>query len=97
MATPKRNAMLHDEARKKIQTTQLIKRLSANALGQIDPELSSGQIKSIEILLRKSIPDLAAVTLSGDSENPIAVEDVTDTRELARRVALLLTRAEKTR
>lgn len=61
---------INDEVRKRIQTSQLINRLQANALGEIDPELSTGQIKSIETLLRKTIPDLQAITISGDDEAP---------------------------
>lgn len=58
-----------DDVRKKIQASQLVNRLENHAFGQI--ELSASQIKAIEILLRKSIPDLSAVTLSGDAENPL--------------------------
>jgi hypothetical protein len=63
MAKTKRNAMLIEEARSKIQTTQLINRLQNHALGKID--LSPTQVRSVEILLKKKIPDLQAVTLAG--------------------------------
>lgn len=53
-----------DEIRAKIQTSQLINRLTAHALGQI--ELNPAQVRSIEILLKKSIPDLSAVEMSGE-------------------------------
>jgi hypothetical protein len=66
-----------DQIRSAIQTTQLIKRLQGFALGETetrgkkgeDPkpiELDSNRIKAIEILLRKSIPDLKAVEHSGE-------------------------------
>ncbi|TAL08055.1 MAG: hypothetical protein EPO02_13770 [Nitrospirae bacterium] len=71
MAATKRNAMLIDEAREKIKTTQLVNRLQDHALGEI--EMSATQVRSVEILLKKRIPDLAAVTLSGDAENPVEV------------------------
>jgi|SRR5215831_3561985 len=45
-------------AREKIRAFQLVKRLQENALGLIEPELTRGQIRSIEILLRKCLPDL---------------------------------------
>ena len=61
-----------DEVRAKIQASQLINRLTAHAFGEID--LSPSQIKAIEILLKKSIPDLQAVELSGDAENPVALK-----------------------
>lgn len=35
--------------------------------------VSQTQLKAIEILLRKSLPDLSNVTLSGDKENPVGV------------------------
>lgn len=52
-----------DEVRHKIQTSQLINRLQGHALKGVD--LSQTQIKAIEILLRKNLPDLAAVDISG--------------------------------
>lgn len=38
--------------------------------------LDAPRLKAIEILLRKSLPDLSAVTLSGDADNPIKTEEV---------------------
>lgn len=58
-----------DEVREKIQTSQLINRLEKHALE--DLELSATQIKAIEILLRKNLPDLSQVELTGDSEQPV--------------------------
>lgn len=54
-----------DEVRQKIQTSQLINRLNSHAIG--DVELSPTQVKAIEILLRKTMPDLSSVdsTVSG--------------------------------
>lgn len=65
----------HDEqTRLKIQTSQLINRLQQNAMGEV--ELSQGQIRSIEILLKKTIPDLQAIQHSGDEDKPIRHEFV---------------------
>ncbi len=61
-----------DEVRAKIRASQLINRLTDHAFGQID--LKPSQIKAIEILLKKSIPDLQAVELSGDAENPVSLK-----------------------
>jgi hypothetical protein len=58
-----------DEIRAKIQSSQLVNRLTDHALGGV--ELSATQIRAIEILLKKSIPDLSAVEVSGDEENPL--------------------------
>jgi hypothetical protein len=58
----------HDETtREKIRTSQLLNRLHAYALSEADPQtgepvkLESGQVKAIEVLLRKALPDLQSV------------------------------------
>jgi len=59
-----------DDVRRKIQVSQLINVLQNHALtgeGTIEPT----RMKAIEILLRKSMPDLSSVELSGDQDNPI--------------------------
>ncbi len=58
-----------DQTRAAIQTTQLVKRLQHFALGENEIEIDAGRLKAIEILLRKSLPDLAAVTVSGPGED----------------------------
>lgn len=64
-----------DEVRTKIQTSQLINRLQNHALGE-GPELSPTQLKAIEILLKKSIPDLGAIQISGDENNPLVIKKI---------------------
>src|SRR5258708_27115820 len=60
----------HDEeTRAKIKTSQLINRLSDHALGKID--LLPTQVRAIQILLRKTLPDLATIELRGNDEHPI--------------------------
>lgn len=60
------------ETREKIRTSQLLNRLHAYALSESDPqtekpvELSSSQVKAIEVLLRKSLPDLQSIEGSMD-------------------------------
>jgi len=49
-----------EDVRTKIQTSQLINRLQDHALGKI--ELEPSQIKAIEVLIRKTLPDLSQVT-----------------------------------
>lgn len=61
--------MHQDDVRAKIQTSQLINRLENHALGQTD--LSATQIKAIEVLIRKTLPDLSAVELTGEDGGPI--------------------------
>lgn len=56
-----------DEIRYKIQASQLVNRLTDHALGII--ELSQTQVRAIEILLRKCVPDLSSVEHSGEVTN----------------------------
>lgn len=65
-----------DDVRAKIQASQLVNVLTKHALGEGE-ELSSSRLKAIEILLRKSLPDLSAVELSGDPDNPVGIEAIT--------------------
>jgi hypothetical protein len=64
------NKLHQEDVRKKIQVSQLLNVLQNHALGQTE-ELSPTRMKAIEILLRKSMPDMASVTVSGDSEQPL--------------------------
>jgi len=65
------NKLHQDDIRQKIQASQLINVLQNHALGLDDGELTPTRMKAIEILLRKSVADLSAVTISGDKENPL--------------------------
>lgn len=53
-----------DLVRDRIRASMLEKRLISHALGEI--ELSATQIRAIEILFRKVLPDLAQVEHSGE-------------------------------
>lgn len=56
----------HDEnTRLKIQAAQLINRLEAHANGTVD--LTNTQVRAIEVLLRKILPDLADVRMEVDA------------------------------
>jgi hypothetical protein len=61
--------MHQDDVRAKIQTSQLINRLENHALGEL--ELTATQIKAIEVLIRKTLPDLSAVEMTGEDGGPI--------------------------
>lgn len=61
-----------DEVRSRIQVSQLINVLERQALGEGD-ELSPSRMKAIEILLRKSLPDLSSVELTGEGGGPVQV------------------------
>ena len=58
-----------DEVRAKIQASQLINRLQAHIDGKVS--LSPTQVRGIEILLRKSVPDLSRVEMSGPNGGDI--------------------------
>lgn len=74
MAGRPMNKLHQDDVRKKIQASQLLNRLTDHAFGEV--ELSQSQIKAIEILLKKSLPDLSAVTIAGDDDNPLRIESI---------------------
>jgi hypothetical protein len=62
---PRIRKIRHDEeTRAKIQASQLVNRLTNHALGEV--ELSPTQVRAIEILLKKTLPDLSAVEHSGE-------------------------------
>ena len=57
---------------------RVVKRLNASALGENDPccpdkplVMTGTQVRAALGLLRKTIPDLAVTTISGDPENPV--------------------------
>jgi len=64
------NRLHSEEIRTKIQASQLINVLQDHALTG-EGDMSPTRMKAIEILLRKSVPDLSAVTISGDGDNPL--------------------------
>lgn len=79
----------HDEeTRAKIRATQLINRLQ-NHVFKKGVNISGTQMKAIEILLRKSLPDLSAIELSGKDGGPIDLNVSTDA-ERAKALAVFL-------
>ena len=65
---PRHQEMVRD----KIQATQLIKRLTSHALGEI--ELTSTQVRAIEILLNKSVPNLQSIDMQADVDAGLTIE-----------------------
>lgn len=58
---------LHQEdVRAKIKTSQLINRLSDHGFGKVD--LKPTQVDAIKALLKKTLPDLTSVQLSGPDD-----------------------------
>lgn len=74
MAARTRKILHDEETRARIQTSQLINRLEDHVFGNID--LTPTQVRGIEILLRKTIADLSATTLSGDEANPVTIRQI---------------------
>lgn len=69
----KRKQLWHpDEVRQKIQVSQLINRLTQNALSDVEI-MTASQVNSAKILIGKAVPDLSAVSLGGDSDNPLTL------------------------
>ena len=64
------NKLHQEDIRQKIQASQLINVLQDHALTG-EGDMSPTRMKAIEILLRKSIADLSAVTISGDADSPV--------------------------
>lgn len=66
----------HDQmTRHKIQTSQLINRLMDHAKGK--NKMEPTQIKAAEILLKKALPDLQSVSLTGaDGEGPVVIQQI---------------------
>ena len=64
------NKLHQEDIRQKIQASQLINVLQKHALTG-EGDLSLTRMKAIEILLRKSLADLSAVTITGDPDNPL--------------------------
>lgn len=55
--------------RQRIQATKLVQRLQAHVNGEV--KMSTSQVRAAEILLRKSVPDLSAIQLTGEDGGPI--------------------------
>lgn len=68
-----------EQVRAAIKTTQLVKRLQHFALDDEDEwggrvDIDPLRLRAIEVLLKKSLPDLASMQITGDEENPVHVQ-----------------------
>jgi hypothetical protein len=66
-----------EEVRTKIQTSQLVNVLQNHALGLSENEITPTRMKAIELLLKKSLPDLSSTEITGDSEQPVIHKIIT--------------------
>jgi hypothetical protein len=64
-----------DDARTRIQVGRLIQRAAAIAAGEIiaDPALLGVQMRATEMLLRKALPDLSSIEMSGPEGGPLTI------------------------
>jgi len=69
MAARIRKIRHDDETRAKIQASQLLNRLQNHALGEV--EMTPTQIRATEVLLKKTLPDLTSVEMTGDDGGPM--------------------------
>lgn len=67
--------VMSEEHRTKIANSQILKYLIEHVKGQ--REMSTTQVSAGIALLKKVLPDLQAVELSGDPESPIVTKDIT--------------------
>ena len=68
MAARKKVLKLSNEWRERIRSGMIMYRLEQAALGKL--EIPSNQLKAAEILLRKTIPDLAKTEITGKDNGP---------------------------
>jgi len=75
------NKMHQESVRLKIKSSQLINRLENHAFGEL--ELTPTQIRAIEILLKKTIPDLSAMQVNGEIDANLKVAHSIDANKLS--------------
>lgn len=63
MAARKRQVRLSEEWRERIRSAAILQRLERAALGEV--EVTPAELKAAEIVLRKTIPDLARTEVTG--------------------------------
>ena len=74
-----RNKATHDyKTRQKIQTSQLVNRLTSHALSDEDV-MTTSQVRAAEILLKKTLPDTQAIQVTGEDGGPVTISNVNRT------------------
>ena len=68
MAARKNTPRLSNEWRERIKSGLILSRLEQAALGEL--EMSPAALKAAEIVLRKTLPDLARTEVTGDAGGP---------------------------
>lgn len=89
MAKPKTEHVAQ-KTRDKIQATKLVEKLQDHVLGEV--ELTPTQIKAIQILINKVMPDMRAIELTGKDGEAIETRELSNTERL-QRISWLLEQA----
>lgn len=74
MAARKLRPQHTEEVRAKIQASQLINVLQNHALDASGSDFPASRLKAIEILLRKSVPDLSSVDMKTTGEQSMTIK-----------------------
>lgn len=72
MAARTRKVRHDDETRRRIKTSQLLNRLTAHSLAP-KPIMDASQVTAALGVLKKTLPDLAAIQHSGDASAPFVL------------------------
>lgn len=73
MARRKNRPNHTDACRKKIQTSQLVNRLTNHALGKLEKNMDNSQVTAALGLLKKSLPDLQSVELGNKAGESLKI------------------------
>jgi hypothetical protein len=68
MAARTKTVRLSEEWRERIRAAGILERLEKAAMGEV--EVTQTQIKAAEIVLRKTLPDLARTEVTGNEGGP---------------------------
>ncbi len=62
-------------ARARIQAGKIIERVAKISAGEIvgDPQVLGVQLRASELLLRKALPDLSSVEMTGEAGGPLTI------------------------
>lgn len=61
-----------DKTREKIQVSHIVNRLNSAAKGEL--ELTPTQLRAAEILLKKALPDLQSISITGEDGGPVRID-----------------------
>jgi len=83
-----------EDVKKKIQTSQLINRLTSHALSDT-PIMDASQVNAARVLLNKVLPDVKAVEITGPDGGPVQTVDLSALSDDALKELLAVADAQK--